>query len=93
MLAVRTDAALMPVTRWFEGHNWRGHIYPEIPVPADGTQAEKVASMTQQLAAVWETSISEHPEDWHMLQKVFAADLDAAWLPPAEPATAPGHAA
>jgi KDO2-lipid IV(A) lauroyltransferase len=30
----------------------------------------------QQLAAVFEQTIKEHPEDWHMLQRVFVADLD-----------------
>jgi len=32
--------------------------------------------MTQQLAAVFEQAIREHPQDWHMLQRVFVADLD-----------------
>jgi phosphatidylinositol dimannoside acyltransferase len=77
-LAMHTGAALMPVTLWFDGDGWRAHVHPEIPVPADGARAEKVASMTQQLAAVWQDAITEHPEDWHMLQKVFAADLDGA---------------
>jgi phosphatidylinositol dimannoside acyltransferase len=80
-LAVHTGAALMPVTMWFEGRGWRAHVYPEIPVPADGTRAQNVAAMTQQLATVWQGAIAEHPQDWHMLQKVFAADLDAAPLP------------
>jgi KDO2-lipid IV(A) lauroyltransferase len=83
----------MPVVLWFEGREWRGHIYPEIPVPADGTQAEKVALMTQQMATAWAASIAEHPEDWHMLQKVFVADLDAARLPPPQPAAAPDRVA
>jgi KDO2-lipid IV(A) lauroyltransferase len=80
-LAARTGAALMPVVLWFAGSDWRGHISPEIPVPPDGTQAEKVAAMSQQLAAAWQVDVSEHPEDWHMLQKVFVADLDATRLP------------
>jgi hypothetical protein len=42
--------------------------------------------MTQQLAAVWAADIAEHPEDWHMLQKVFAADLDTTRLPAPQPA-------
>ncbi len=76
-LAVHTGAALMPVATWFEGdHDWGAHIYDEIPVPADGDRKEKVAAMTQQLAAVFEQAIREHPQDWHMLQKVFLADLD-----------------
>ena len=85
-LAARTGAALMPVVLWFAGNSWRGHIYPEIPVPPDGTQAEKVAAMSQQLAAVWQAGIAEHPEDWHMLQKVFVADLDTTRLPQPDPA-------
>ncbi len=32
--------------------------------------------MTQQLAKVFEQGIREYPQDWHMLQRVFAADLD-----------------
>ncbi len=87
-LAVRTGAALMPVTLWFTPDGWRGHIYPEIPVPADGTRAQKTAAMSQQLAAAWASGIAEHPADWHMLQKVFAADLDASRLPPPAPAAA-----
>ncbi len=75
-LAVHTGAALMPVATWFEGdHDWGAHIYDEIPVPADGDRKEKVAVMTQQLASVFEKAIREHSQDWHMLQKVFVADL------------------
>jgi KDO2-lipid IV(A) lauroyltransferase len=71
----------MPVVLWFDGDGWCAHIYPEIPVPPEGTQAEKVAAMSQQLAAVWQAGIADHPEDWHMTQKVFVADLDATRLP------------
>jgi phosphatidylinositol dimannoside acyltransferase len=80
-LAVQTGTALMPVALWFEGEQWRGHIHPEIPVPQHGAPAQKVAAMTQQPAAVWAADIAKHPEDWHMLQKVFVADLDATRLP------------
>ena len=92
-LAARTGAALMPVTLWFEGDGWRGRIYPEIAAPDDGTQAQKVAAMSQQLARVWQAGITEHPQDWHMLQKVFVADLDATRLPQPEPAASGGNAA
>jgi phosphatidylinositol dimannoside acyltransferase len=80
-LAVHTGAALMPVGTWFEGEDWGAHIYEEIPVPESGTRAEKIAAMSQQLARVFETVIAEHPQDWHMLQRVFTADLDPARLP------------
>jgi phosphatidylinositol dimannoside acyltransferase len=80
-LALHTGAALMPVATWFEGDDWGAHIYEEIPVPETGTRAEKIAAMSQELARVFEIGIAEHPQDWHMLQKVFTADLDPARLP------------
>ena len=80
-LAVQTSAALMPVSCWFEGEDeWGAHIYDEIPVPADGTRKEKAAAMTQAMAAAFEDAIREHPEDWHMLQKLFIRDLDPGRL-------------
>ena len=79
-LAVHTGAALMPVATWFEGDDWGAHIYPEIPVPASGTRSEKVVMLSQQLARFFEAGITEHPQDWHMLQRVFTADLDPARL-------------
>jgi KDO2-lipid IV(A) lauroyltransferase len=76
-LAVQTGAALMPVTSWFVGDDeWATYVHDEIPVPAGGDRKAKVALMTQQLAAVFEQGIREHPEDWHMLQRLFVADLD-----------------
>jgi phosphatidylinositol dimannoside acyltransferase len=76
-LAIQTGAALMPVACWFEGvDEWGAHIYDEIPVPADGTRKEKAAAMTQAMATAFEEAIREHPQDWHMLQKLFVNDLD-----------------
>ena len=83
-LAMQTGAALLPVTLWFDGPYWCAHIHEEIPVPEGGTRREKVAAMTQQVARVFEAGIAEHPEDWHMLQRVFSADLDLARLADAQ---------
>ncbi|TVZ01001.1 phosphatidylinositol mannoside acyltransferase [Trebonia kvetii] len=76
-LAIQTGAALMPVSCWFVGEDqWGAHIYDEIPVPAEGDRKQKAAVMTQAMARAFEQGIREHPEDWHMLQKLFVADLD-----------------
>jgi KDO2-lipid IV(A) lauroyltransferase len=76
-LAVQTGAALMPVACSFVGEtDWAAHVYDEIPVPAEGNRRQKAAAMTQALARVFERAVLEHPEDWHMLQKVFVSDLD-----------------
>jgi phosphatidylinositol dimannoside acyltransferase len=80
-LAVQTGAALMPVTLWFQGQDWGARIYPEVPVPPTGTEREKIWSMTQQMAGAFAAGIAEHPADWHMLQRVFTADLDPDRLP------------
>jgi phosphatidylinositol dimannoside acyltransferase len=87
-LAVATGAALMPVGLWFEGDYGGVHVYEEIPVPADGTRKEKIQEMTQQLARAFEDAIRKHPADWHMLQRVFVADLDPARLAAADAAAA-----
>jgi KDO2-lipid IV(A) lauroyltransferase len=92
-LAVQTGAALMPVTLWYDGPLWYAHIHEEIPVPENGTRREKIAAMTQEVARVFETGIAAHPQDWHMLQRVFTADLDLARLAAAEAGTQAAKAA
>lgn len=75
-LAERTGAALMPVTLWYEGPLWHIRVHSEIEPPAHGGRAERAGAMTRELAGVFQGAIAEHPEDWHMLQPVFSADLD-----------------
>jgi phosphatidylinositol dimannoside acyltransferase len=83
-LAERTGAALHPVLLWYEGDRWVIHVNKEIPVPPEGDRKQKVAAMTQELARSFEAGIREHPADWHMLQRVFVADLDPERLAAAE---------
>jgi phosphatidylinositol dimannoside acyltransferase len=82
-LAVQTGAALVPVILWFEGDDWGAHIHEEIPVPANGDGEQKAAAMMQDVARLFEAGIRAHPQDWHMLQRVFVADLDPGRLRPA----------
>src|SRR5262245_10386517 len=79
-LAVQTGAALMPATLWFEDDGWGVWIHEEIPVPAGGDRWQKAAAMTQGIARAFERGIRQHPADWHMLQRVFVADLDPGRL-------------
>jgi phosphatidylinositol dimannoside acyltransferase len=90
-LAVQTGAALMPVILWFEGDHWGVHVHEEIPVPAEGDSKQKTAAMMQQVAYLFEAGIRAHPQDWHMLQRVFVADLDPARLAAAESAAGTGR--
>ena len=75
---------------WFDGDGWGVHIHEEIPVPAEGDREQKAAVMMQQVARLFEAGIRAHPQDWHMLQKVFVADLDPARLAAARARPVPG---
>ncbi|MEW1718826.1 phosphatidylinositol mannoside acyltransferase [Streptomyces sp. NPDC093109] len=77
LLAQRTGALLLPTVLWFDGSPvLRGQVFPAVEVPGTGTRAEKTSVMTQAVADVFATGIAEHPEDWHMLQRLWLADLD-----------------
>jgi len=52
-------------------------IHPEIK-PESGTREEQIASMIQRCADSLAGEIAKRPWEWHMLQRVFTADLD--WL-------------
>jgi hypothetical protein len=58
---------------------------------AEGGSKQKAAAMTQQVARLFEAGIRAHPQDWHMLQKVFVADLDPARLAAAAGAAGAGR--
>ncbi|MET7903785.1 phosphatidylinositol mannoside acyltransferase [Streptomyces sp. NPDC005355] len=76
-LAQQTGALLLPVTLWYdESPVMRGRVHPPVEVPGDGNRAEGTAVMTQEIADAFAEGIAEHPEDWHMLQRLWLADLE-----------------
>jgi KDO2-lipid IV(A) lauroyltransferase len=77
LLAQQTGALLLPVTLWYDDSPvMQGRVHPPIEVPEAGTRAEKTSVMTQALADAFASGIAEHPEDWHMLQRLWVADLE-----------------
>ena len=82
-LALITGAALHPVTIRYERlpasapARWGIVVtfHPEVRVPIEAGRAERVAAMTQACADAIAAGIAAHPQDWHMLQRVFVADL------------------
>lgn len=76
LLAQQTGAVLLPVTLYYgDSPKMYGRIHPEVEVPAAGTRKEKTAAMTQAVADAFARGIAEHPEDWHMLQRLWLDDL------------------
>jgi len=81
-LAELTGAALVPVSIWYErssaspsGWGTVVEFGAEVAAPDLPGRPARVAAMTQACADVLAAGIDAHPEDWHMLQKVFVADL------------------
>ncbi|MFC0598724.1 phosphatidylinositol mannoside acyltransferase [Streptomyces palmae] len=82
-LAAQTGALLLPVTLWYDRSPiMRGRVHPPIEVPQGVSRAKAAAVMTQELADAFASGIAEHPQDWHMLQRLWLADLDPAAAPP-----------
>ncbi|MFJ6865856.1 phosphatidylinositol mannoside acyltransferase [Streptomyces termitum] len=77
VLALQTNSLLLPVTLWYDDTDvMKGQVHAPLDVPEAGTRAEKAAAMTQNLADVFAGAIADHPEDWHMLQRLWLADLE-----------------
>jgi lauroyl/myristoyl acyltransferase len=75
LLARRTGAPLVPVTLHYGDRDMT--ITFHAPVPhADGP--EGLAAMTQGVADAFTVALRRHPEDWHMMQRVFVDDVPPA---------------
>jgi KDO2-lipid IV(A) lauroyltransferase len=76
LLAATTGAALVPASPYFLDDGWAVHFSPRIPIPQDRLRAQVLAA-TQAMADSFARDIAAHPADWHMLQKLWLADLPA----------------
>ena len=70
LLALKTKA---PLVTAFVSYTESGiHIdFKLIILPIEGSEEEKVSKIVQMTAKHFEAGISEHPEDWHMLQRIW----------------------
>ena len=87
-LSVSTGAALATTSIWYErlhgerrraaGSPWGivVNFHPVLEIPKETARADRVRILTQAWVDDLALSIADHPEDWHMLQKVWVADLD-----------------
>lgn len=78
MLALRTGADLVPATMAYEGHapDHRLMVTFHEPIEMPDQRVHRIAAITQRIADAFEIGIAAHPEDWHMTQRLFLADLD-----------------
>jgi phosphatidylinositol dimannoside acyltransferase len=70
LLALRTGAPLYAVDLWFTDKQTLGSIR-RIEPATEGALDVRVKQTTQRLADAFAESIARHPQDWHMLQKLW----------------------
>jgi KDO2-lipid IV(A) lauroyltransferase len=70
LLAIKTNAPLITA---FVSYTESGiHIdFNEVLIPTTGSDDERVHQIVQMTAQHFEAGISKHPEDWHMLQRIW----------------------
>jgi lauroyl/myristoyl acyltransferase len=71
LLTLRTGAPLYIATLWFESDRACARLDGPVPVPADGPLDGRVRQLTQTVADGLAKGIAAHPEDWHMLQRMW----------------------
>ena len=72
LLALRTGAPLYAADIWFTEDKTVCRMRRiELPDPSEGNLAERTRITTQRLADAFEIGIAAHPQDWHMLQKLW----------------------
>ena len=83
LLALRTGAPLYVAHMWYEPDRPVAQLDGPIEVPAGGTLDVRVRELTQRVADRLATGIARHPEDWHMLQRIWLTTEDRTAPAPA----------
>ena len=79
LLAHLTDAALISVDLWYDDEGrTQVQVHQPLEVSTSSDRRRRVHETTQRMASEFEAGIAGHPEDWHMLQPLWADDVDAA---------------
>ena len=84
-ISMLTGAPMLASALYYTEERAHAHVFPEVQRPeGDWTQSDRfdpdfievATAFTQRMADRLAEGIRMHPEDWHMLQPVFVADLD-----------------
>lgn len=70
VLALKTQAPLLYA---MVSYTQAGiHIdFEVVPIPTNGTESEKIAMIVQNSADLFAKGIAQHPQDWHMMQRIW----------------------
>ena len=75
LLAVKTG---IPLSVAHVSYTQTGiHIdFHEVQVPSQGSETERIEETVQMTAELFSVGIAQHPEDWHMLQRIWVDGRD-----------------
>ncbi|WP_422752355.1 phosphatidylinositol mannoside acyltransferase [Micromonospora sp. WMMD708] len=93
LLAIRTGAPLYVASLWYEPEMPRAQLEGPLPVPEPDSAPldERVRVLTQRIADRLAAGIARHPQDWHMLQRMWLdqrGSTDGGSTAPPPPASA-----
>ena len=75
-IAVALDGLVLPLSSHY---NQEGvlvmHFFPALSPSGEDSKEKRVQTLTQELAHSFEKEIKKHPQDWHMLQRVWTEVL------------------
>jgi phosphatidylinositol dimannoside acyltransferase len=72
LLALTTGAPLFSADLWYTAERVECRLEPiPVPGPDEGPLDVRVRQVTQRLADDFAAGIAAHPQDWHMLQKLW----------------------
>ena len=88
LLALRTGAPLFTADMWFDDDGPRAALRGpiDLPGPESGALDVRVKLLTQRVADALAEGIARHPEDWHMLQRLWLDDPAPTAVATADPA-------
>lgn len=75
MLSLLTGAPLMVVDLWHVEEGMQGRVRAPLEVAEGLPRKQRVSALTQAMADSFARGIGEHPEDWHMMQRLWLSDL------------------
>jgi KDO2-lipid IV(A) lauroyltransferase len=71
VLATTLKGLVLPLVTYYENNKIVLEFFPTLKPVENNSKADNVKNITQNLANIFAQEIKKHPEDWHMLQKVW----------------------
>ena len=72
-IAIRAGAAIVPIVLFRNRYRVTAMVHPEILYSPDAPRDAEVRKTAQMLLRIFEEAIREHPEQWHVLDRIWLA--------------------